>query len=181
MTVSFCRDRFRTMINVLGDALAAGIMAHICRKEFIKDGDEVTMLCARVCQGVLCYGKEPASSHIWFLQFIECVSQRGQSWAMCCLAHGLEGSLSMRSCGKALEFRACQAAVSGTLGIGAEAAALSCKCTRCWDCESHAQHPRLAWPGICPSWSVTSNSAGWQMSHYLCLGGGKGIYECVYA
>lgn len=44
MTVSFSRDRFRTMINVLGDALAAGIMAHICRKEFIKDGDEVTML-----------------------------------------------------------------------------------------------------------------------------------------
>lgn len=40
--MSFVRDRFRTMINVLGDALAAGIMAHICRKEFIKDGDEVT-------------------------------------------------------------------------------------------------------------------------------------------
>lgn len=44
ITVSFSRDRFRTMINVLGDALAAGIMAHICRKEFIKDGDEVTAL-----------------------------------------------------------------------------------------------------------------------------------------
>lgn len=29
------------MINVLGDALAAGIMAHICRKEFTKDGSEV--------------------------------------------------------------------------------------------------------------------------------------------
>lgn len=28
------RDRFRTMINVLGDALAAGIMAHVCRKDF---------------------------------------------------------------------------------------------------------------------------------------------------
>ncbi|XP_074762282.1 excitatory amino acid transporter 5 isoform X4 [Athene noctua] len=39
------RDRFRTMINVLGDALAAGIMAHICRKEFIKDGDEVPLIC----------------------------------------------------------------------------------------------------------------------------------------
>ncbi|OXB82093.1 UNVERIFIED_CONTAM: hypothetical protein H355_008972 [Colinus virginianus] len=33
------------MINVLGDALAAGIMAHICRKEFIKDGDEVPLIC----------------------------------------------------------------------------------------------------------------------------------------
>ncbi|XP_008051579.1 excitatory amino acid transporter 5 isoform X2 [Carlito syrichta] len=31
------RDRFRTMINVLGDALAAGIMAHICRKDFARD------------------------------------------------------------------------------------------------------------------------------------------------
>lgn len=33
----FIRDRFRTMINVLGDALAAGIMAHLCRKDFQKD------------------------------------------------------------------------------------------------------------------------------------------------
>lgn len=30
------------MINVLGDALAAGIMAHICRKDFAQDmGTEV--------------------------------------------------------------------------------------------------------------------------------------------
>ncbi|PWA29515.1 hypothetical protein CCH79_00008038 [Gambusia affinis] len=29
-------DRFRTMINVLGDALAAGIMAHLCKKDFDK-------------------------------------------------------------------------------------------------------------------------------------------------
>lgn len=36
------RDRFRTMINVLGDALAAGIMAHVCRKDFAQDsGTEV--------------------------------------------------------------------------------------------------------------------------------------------
>ena len=36
------RDRFRTMINVLGDALAAGIMAHICRKDFAQNtGTEV--------------------------------------------------------------------------------------------------------------------------------------------
>lgn len=31
---SLCSDRFRTMINVLGDALAAGIIAHLCRKDF---------------------------------------------------------------------------------------------------------------------------------------------------
>ncbi|KAJ7308176.1 hypothetical protein JRQ81_008693 [Phrynocephalus forsythii] len=31
---SFPRDRLRTMTNVLGDALAAGIIAHICRKDF---------------------------------------------------------------------------------------------------------------------------------------------------
>lgn len=31
-----CSDRFRTMINVLGDALAAGIMAHLCKKDFEK-------------------------------------------------------------------------------------------------------------------------------------------------
>uniref|UniRef100_A0A8C6JNK6 Amino acid transporter n=1 Tax=Melopsittacus undulatus TaxID=13146 RepID=A0A8C6JNK6_MELUD len=48
IAVDWALDRFRTMINVLGDALAAGIMAHICRKEFIKDGDEC----------VPCYGKE---------------------------------------------------------------------------------------------------------------------------
>lgn len=36
------RDRFRTMVNVLGDALAAGIMAHVCRKDFAQDtGTEV--------------------------------------------------------------------------------------------------------------------------------------------
>uniref|UniRef100_A0A670XSZ6 Amino acid transporter n=1 Tax=Pseudonaja textilis TaxID=8673 RepID=A0A670XSZ6_PSETE len=34
IAVDWALDRFRTMINVLGDALAAGIMAHICRKEF---------------------------------------------------------------------------------------------------------------------------------------------------
>eukprot|EP00064_Thunnus_orientalis_P019694 superscaffoldBa00005038_g19820 len=31
-------DRFRTMINVLGDALAAGIIAHLCRKDFPLSG-----------------------------------------------------------------------------------------------------------------------------------------------
>uniref|UniRef100_A0A672UA68 Amino acid transporter n=1 Tax=Strigops habroptila TaxID=2489341 RepID=A0A672UA68_STRHB len=50
IAVDWALDRFRTMINVLGDALAAGIMAHICRKEFIKDGDEVTASCTKATQ-----------------------------------------------------------------------------------------------------------------------------------
>lgn len=29
------------MVNVMGDALATGIMAHICRKDFMKEGDGV--------------------------------------------------------------------------------------------------------------------------------------------
>ncbi|XP_058573325.1 excitatory amino acid transporter 5 isoform X2 [Neofelis nebulosa] len=37
IAVDWALDRFRTMINVLGDALAAGIMAHICRKDFTQD------------------------------------------------------------------------------------------------------------------------------------------------
>ncbi|XP_054836772.1 excitatory amino acid transporter 5 [Eublepharis macularius] len=45
IAVDWALDRFRTMINVLGDALAAGIMAHICRKEFTKDGPEVPLIC----------------------------------------------------------------------------------------------------------------------------------------
>ncbi|XP_045440572.1 excitatory amino acid transporter 5 isoform X2 [Pipistrellus kuhlii] len=39
IAVDWALDRFRTMINVLGDALAAGIMAHICRKDFAQDTD----------------------------------------------------------------------------------------------------------------------------------------------
>lgn len=39
--VFLCRDRFRTMVNVMGDALATGIMAHICRKDFVKEGEQV--------------------------------------------------------------------------------------------------------------------------------------------
>lgn len=39
--MSFRRDRFRTMVNVMGDALATGIMAHICRKDFVKEGEQV--------------------------------------------------------------------------------------------------------------------------------------------
>ncbi|XP_010077863.1 PREDICTED: excitatory amino acid transporter 5-like, partial [Pterocles gutturalis] len=34
IAVDWALDRFRTMTNVLGDALAAGIIAHVCRKDF---------------------------------------------------------------------------------------------------------------------------------------------------
>ncbi|XP_059687689.1 excitatory amino acid transporter 5 [Gavia stellata] len=34
IAVDWALDRFRTMTNVLGDALAAGIIAHICKKDF---------------------------------------------------------------------------------------------------------------------------------------------------
>lgn len=39
--ILWLRDRFRTMVNVMGDALATGIMAHICRKDFVKEGEQV--------------------------------------------------------------------------------------------------------------------------------------------
>uniref|UniRef100_H3A4V9 Amino acid transporter n=1 Tax=Latimeria chalumnae TaxID=7897 RepID=H3A4V9_LATCH len=47
IAVDWALDRFRTMINVLGDALAAGIMAHVCRKDFMKEHDEneVPLIC----------------------------------------------------------------------------------------------------------------------------------------
>ncbi|XP_075038206.1 excitatory amino acid transporter 5 [Mixophyes fleayi] len=45
IAVDWALDRFRTMINVLGDALAAGIMAHICRKDFARQSDEVPLIC----------------------------------------------------------------------------------------------------------------------------------------
>ncbi|KAM5266275.1 excitatory amino acid transporter 5 isoform 3-T3 [Hipposideros larvatus] len=48
IAVDWALDRFRTMINVLGDALAAGIMAHICRKDFAQDtGTESLLLLPR--------------------------------------------------------------------------------------------------------------------------------------
>uniref|UniRef100_A0A8C5BCB3 Amino acid transporter n=1 Tax=Gadus morhua TaxID=8049 RepID=A0A8C5BCB3_GADMO len=45
IAVDWALDRFRTMVNVMGDALATGIMAHICRKDFIKEGDGVPLMC----------------------------------------------------------------------------------------------------------------------------------------
>ncbi|XP_034738000.1 excitatory amino acid transporter 5-like [Etheostoma cragini] len=38
VAIDWILDRFRTMINVLGDALAAGIIAHLCRKDFPRGG-----------------------------------------------------------------------------------------------------------------------------------------------
>ncbi|XP_047192960.1 solute carrier family 1 member 7b [Scophthalmus maximus] len=45
IAVDWALDRFRTMVNVMGDALATGIMAHICRKDFLKEGDGVPLIC----------------------------------------------------------------------------------------------------------------------------------------
>uniref|UniRef100_A0A3Q2QQT3 Amino acid transporter n=1 Tax=Fundulus heteroclitus TaxID=8078 RepID=A0A3Q2QQT3_FUNHE len=42
IAVDWALDRFRTMVNVMGDALATGIMAHICRKDFVKEGEQVS-------------------------------------------------------------------------------------------------------------------------------------------
>ncbi|XP_051957409.1 excitatory amino acid transporter 5-like isoform X2 [Xyrauchen texanus] len=39
VAIDWILDRFRTMINVLGDALAAGIIGHLCRKEFPPDSE----------------------------------------------------------------------------------------------------------------------------------------------
>uniref|UniRef100_A0AAY4B4N8 Amino acid transporter n=1 Tax=Denticeps clupeoides TaxID=299321 RepID=A0AAY4B4N8_9TELE len=41
VAIDWILDRFRTMINVLGDALAAGIMAHLCKKDFPKKTERV--------------------------------------------------------------------------------------------------------------------------------------------
>ncbi|KAK9519902.1 hypothetical protein VZT92_022603 [Zoarces viviparus] len=38
VAIDWILDRFRTMINVLGDALAAGIIAHLCQKDFPLSG-----------------------------------------------------------------------------------------------------------------------------------------------
>ncbi|XP_017327360.1 solute carrier family 1 member 7a isoform X2 [Ictalurus punctatus] len=45
IAVDWALDRFRTMVNVMGDALATGIMAHICRKDFMKEGEEIPLIC----------------------------------------------------------------------------------------------------------------------------------------
>ncbi|XP_078527288.1 excitatory amino acid transporter 5-like [Lissotriton helveticus] len=43
VAVDWALDRFRTMTNVLGDALAAGIVAHVCRREFASVPEKQTL------------------------------------------------------------------------------------------------------------------------------------------
>ncbi|XP_057697409.1 excitatory amino acid transporter 5 [Corythoichthys intestinalis] len=43
VAIDWILDRFRTMVNVLGDALAAGIIAHLCRKDFPLSGEGKTV------------------------------------------------------------------------------------------------------------------------------------------
>lgn len=38
----FCRDRFRTTVNVLGDAIGAGIVEHLSREE-LREADLANM------------------------------------------------------------------------------------------------------------------------------------------
>uniref|UniRef100_A0A672GTI1 Amino acid transporter n=1 Tax=Salarias fasciatus TaxID=181472 RepID=A0A672GTI1_SALFA len=66
------RDRFRTMVNVMGDALATGIMAHICRKDFMKEGDGVSGPMALLLTSpleVLTSAEEPVP-HIFSISFL---------------------------------------------------------------------------------------------------------------
>uniref|UniRef100_A0A672G966 Amino acid transporter n=1 Tax=Salarias fasciatus TaxID=181472 RepID=A0A672G966_SALFA len=65
-------DRFRTMVNVMGDALATGIMAHICRKDFMKEGDGVSGPMALLLTSpleVLTSAEEPVP-HIFSISFL---------------------------------------------------------------------------------------------------------------
>uniref|UniRef100_A0A8B9BLZ1 Amino acid transporter n=1 Tax=Anser brachyrhynchus TaxID=132585 RepID=A0A8B9BLZ1_9AVES len=45
VAVDWALDRFRTMTNVLGDALAAGIIQHICEKDFAPKPPKVRTAC----------------------------------------------------------------------------------------------------------------------------------------
>uniref|UniRef100_A0A8B9P0Y1 Amino acid transporter n=1 Tax=Apteryx owenii TaxID=8824 RepID=A0A8B9P0Y1_APTOW len=72
IAVDWALDRFRTMINVLGDALAAGIMAHICRKEFIKDSEEVTASWPRCASVSLIAPKNPCAVDLLHLLHLVC-------------------------------------------------------------------------------------------------------------
>ncbi|XP_075706385.1 excitatory amino acid transporter 5-like [Rhinoderma darwinii] len=40
VAVDWALDRFRTMTNVLGDALAAGVVAHVCRQDFASNPEK---------------------------------------------------------------------------------------------------------------------------------------------
>uniref|UniRef100_A0A6Q2Z1D7 Amino acid transporter n=1 Tax=Esox lucius TaxID=8010 RepID=A0A6Q2Z1D7_ESOLU len=62
IAVDWALDRFRTMVNVMGDALATGIMAHICRKDFIKEGDGVS---SRLYTTAICRRSHPSNIGFW--------------------------------------------------------------------------------------------------------------------
>uniref|UniRef100_A0A8C6J2B3 Amino acid transporter n=1 Tax=Melopsittacus undulatus TaxID=13146 RepID=A0A8C6J2B3_MELUD len=53
IAVDWALDRFRTMTNVLGDALAAGIIAHVCEKDFTPKAPVVRV----ALQGVPVHGR----------------------------------------------------------------------------------------------------------------------------
>uniref|UniRef100_A0A8C3BHW7 Amino acid transporter n=3 Tax=Anseriformes TaxID=8826 RepID=A0A8C3BHW7_CAIMO len=55
VAVDWALDRFRTMTNVLGDALAAGIIQHICEKDFAPKPPKV---------GTACLGEQVNTGHI---------------------------------------------------------------------------------------------------------------------
>uniref|UniRef100_A0A8B9TBG6 Amino acid transporter n=1 Tax=Anas platyrhynchos TaxID=8839 RepID=A0A8B9TBG6_ANAPL len=54
VAVDWALDRFRTMTNVLGDALAAGIIQHICEKDFAPKPPKV---------GTACLGEQANTGH----------------------------------------------------------------------------------------------------------------------
>lgn len=183
ITVSFCRDRFRTMINVLGDALAAGIMAHICRKEFIKDGDEVTMLWARghggsrVCQGVQgipgCargFQGVPGGAELWQRTY-ELPHLVPPVYKRCFRDRTELGNGKLSTWGGGIFFHEVMEShwSSRQLCLAhwgwEQQKQLRCPANaRDAGTESYTQHPGPAWPVICPARGVTSNRAGWQMS-----------------
>uniref|UniRef100_A0A4W6BXI3 Amino acid transporter n=1 Tax=Lates calcarifer TaxID=8187 RepID=A0A4W6BXI3_LATCA len=58
VAIDWILDRFRTMINVLGDALAAGIIAHLCRKDFPLSGSGKVNVLSRNDEYLFLVGKE---------------------------------------------------------------------------------------------------------------------------
>lgn len=74
------RDRFRTMVNVMGDALATGIMAHICRKDFVKEGEQVrkqtsVILLMGLYEIILYLKRQSSNSNINLPRLYHCCQQ----------------------------------------------------------------------------------------------------------
>lgn len=66
LTLSFLRDRFRTVTNVLGDSIGAGIVEHLSRHELLQKDPE---LCSSVVEEV------PKKSYHLVCQENECENQ----------------------------------------------------------------------------------------------------------